>query len=55
MSLIESLKWRSAFKKFDQTKEVSQSDIDKLIEAANLAPTSGGLQPFKLIVIKNKV
>lgn len=54
MSTIESLKWRTAIKKFDPTKKVSNEDLDKLIEAANLAPTSGGFQPFKLIVISNQ-
>lgn len=54
MKLIESLQWRSATKQFDTTKQVSQDDLETLIEAANLAPTSGGMQPFKLIVISNK-
>lgn len=54
MKLIESLQWRSATKQFDTTKQVSQDDLETLIAAANLAPTSGGMQPFKLIVISNK-
>jgi len=54
MSLIESLKWRSATKKFNPTKKVSDSDVEQLIEAGNLAPTSAGLQPFKLVVVKNE-
>jgi len=54
MSLINALKWRSATKKFNTTKQVSQEDLEKLIEVANLAPTSGGMQPFKLVVVKNK-
>ncbi len=51
MVVLESLKWRSAIKKFDPTKKVSQADLEKLLEAANLAATSGGLQPFKVVVI----
>lgn len=54
MSLINALEWRSATKQFDTTKEVSKEDLNTLIKAANLAPTSGGMQPFKLIVVKNK-
>ena len=54
MSIIDSLKWRAAIKQFDPTKKVSEGDIEKLIEAANLAATSGGLQPFKLLVIKDE-
>ena len=53
MSLIEDLQWRYATKKFDSTKKVSQSDIDKLVEAARLAPTSSGLQPFRVLVVSN--
>lgn len=52
-SIFDSLNWRSAVKKFDTTKKVSKVDLEKLIDAANLAPTSGGIQPFKLIVVEN--
>ncbi len=54
MSLIEDLNWRHAVKAYDPTKKVSQENIDKIVEAARLAPTSSGLQPFKLIVVKNQ-
>lgn len=51
--MIESLQWRSAVKKFDPSKKVSEADLQTLIQAANLAPSSGGLQPFRLLVINN--
>ncbi len=54
MSLIENLNWRHAVKAYDPTKKVDEKDIDKIIEAARLAPTSSGLQPFKLIIIKDQ-
>ena len=54
MSLIEDLNWRHAVKAFDPTKKVSQENIDKIIEATRLAPTSSGLQPFKVIIVKNQ-
>ena len=54
MSLIEDLKWRHAVKAYDPTKKVSQENIDKIVEAARLAPTSSGLQPFKLLVVENQ-
>ncbi len=53
MSLIENLKWRHAVKAYNPTKKVSEENIDKIIEAARLAPTSSGLQPFKLIVVRD--
>lgn len=33
---------------------VEQEKVDKIIAAAHLAPTSSGLQPFKVIVITNQ-
>lgn len=54
MSLIEDLKWRYATKKYDPTKKVSQEDIDKIVEAARLAPTSSGLQQFRVLVVSNQ-
>lgn len=53
MSLIENLNWRHAVKAYNPTKKVSEENIDKIVEAARLAPTSSGLQPFKLIVIRD--
>ena len=40
MSLIENLQWRHAVKAFDPNQSVSQENIDKIIEATRLAPTS---------------
>lgn len=54
MSLIEDLNWRHAVKAYDSTKKVSEEDLNKILEAARLAPTSSGLQPFRVIVIENQ-
>jgi len=54
MSLIEDLNWRHAVKAYDSTKKVSQEDLNKILEAARLAPTSSGLQPFRVIVVENQ-
>ncbi len=51
MHVLDALKWRSAIKKFDPNKKVAQADLEILLEAANLAATSGGLQPFKVVVV----
>ncbi|MEI8075080.1 MAG: nitroreductase family protein [Bacteroidota bacterium] len=53
MSLINDLKWRYATKKMNGEK-VSQDKINYIIEAARLAPTSSGLQPFEVLVITNE-
>lgn len=52
MSLIEALNWRYATKKMNGEK-VSQDKVDQILAAARLAPTSSGLQPFKIIVVTN--
>lgn len=54
MTTIESLQWRYAVKKFDENKNLSANQINILKEAFNLTATSYGLQPIKLIIIKNK-
>ncbi|AZA73952.1 NAD(P)H-dependent oxidoreductase [Chryseobacterium indoltheticum] len=54
MSLIEDLNWRHAVKAYDPAKKVSQEDLNKILEAARLAPTSSGLQPFRIIVVENQ-
>ncbi|MDF2833963.1 NAD(P)H-dependent oxidoreductase [Chryseobacterium indoltheticum] len=54
MSLIEDLNWRHAVKAYDPEKKVSQEDLNKILEAARLAPTSSGLQPFRIIVVENQ-
>lgn len=53
MALIEDLNWRHATKAYDPKKKVSSEDIASIVEAARLAPTSSGLQPFRLCVITN--
>ena len=52
MNLIDKLNWRYATKRMNGAK-VPQSKIDNILEAIRLAPTSMGLQPFKVIVIEN--
>ena len=54
MKLLDTLKWRYATKKFDSSKKVDQKLVDQIVEAARLAPTSSGLQPFQVIVITNQ-
>ncbi|MEN0055678.1 MAG: NAD(P)H-dependent oxidoreductase [Mucilaginibacter sp.] len=53
MSLIEKLQWRAAVKKFDPSKNITTEQLDNLLSAVQLAPTSYGLQPFKVIVVKD--
>lgn len=53
MELINALNWRYATKKMNGEK-VADEKVQKIIEAAYLAPTSSGLQPFEIISISNE-
>jgi nitroreductase len=55
MDIRKALNWRYATKKFDTEKKVSDEDFDELIEAARLAPSSFGLQPWKFVVVTDPV
>lgn len=54
MKSIDVLNWRYATKKFDSNEYLSEEKIHILKEAFNLTPTSYGLQPLRLLVIKDK-
>ena len=54
MNSIDNLKWRYAVKKFDHHKILSDNQINILKQAFNITATSYGLQPIKLLIIKNK-
>lgn len=41
-------------KKYDPSLIIEEEDVKKIVEAARLAPTSSGLQQFRILVIKNK-
>ncbi len=49
---IEKLNWRYATKRMNNTP-VAEDKLNRIVEAIQLAPTSLGLQPFKLLVIKD--
>jgi nitroreductase len=53
MSLLEDLQWRYATKKMNG-KKVPQEKLDYILAAAHMAPSSSGLQQYKIIVISDK-
>lgn len=52
-ALNDRLAWRYATKAMDPERPVSQDQVDAIVEAVRMAPTSSGTQPFELIVITN--
>ena len=55
MDIIDYYKWRYATKKFDPNKKIPISEIEIIKESIRLAPTSYGLQLFKVIIIENQL
>lgn len=53
MELIEKLNWRYAVKRMTGEK-VPQQKVDAILEAARLSASSAGLQPYKIIVVKDE-
>lgn len=53
MSLINNLNWRYATKKMNG-QAVQKEKLDYILEAARLAPSSSGLQPYRVFVISDR-
>ncbi len=52
-NIIKNLQWRYACKKFDENRKLDSDQIDVISKAFNLTATSFGLQPLKMLIIKN--
>ena len=53
MNFLESLHWRYATKRMTGEK-IPNEKINTILEAARLAPTSSGIQPFSILVITDR-
>jgi nitroreductase len=53
-SLVKSLQWRYATKKFDPQRKIADVDWAALKSSLQLAPSSFGLQPWKFALISNQ-
>ncbi len=51
--LLQKLQWRYATKSMDPARKVPQDKLERILEAARLAPTSSGLQPFEIVVVSD--
>lgn len=54
MSLLKNLEWRYAVKAYDSSRKIQQEDLEKILEAISLTPTSSGLQPYKVLVVERQ-
>ena len=51
--LLEQLNWRYATKRFDPERKISPGDWSALEDALLLSASSGGLQPWKFIIVSD--
>ena len=54
MTLLDNLQWRYATKRYNSAVKLDDDQVMQIVEAARLAPTSSGLQPFEMILVKNQ-
>lgn len=52
-AFIEAMNFRHACKVFDRNKKILPCDFEVILESARLTPSSFGLQPTRLMVIKD--
>ncbi|PAW92782.1 NAD(P)H-dependent oxidoreductase [Mucilaginibacter sp. MD40] len=55
MSLVDKLKWRYATKKFDNTQKIASEKLGYILDAIQLAPSSYGLQPYRILVVEDPI
>ncbi|WP_425379749.1 nitroreductase family protein [Spiroplasma endosymbiont of Stenodema calcarata] len=53
MSVEHAAQFRKAIKIYDKTKSINENDLKTILTTGALAPSSNGLEPVKLIVIKD--
>ena len=51
---LESLHWRYATKKFDPSRSIPEEELKELLSAVRLSASSYGLQPYKILVIRDE-
>ncbi|MCL4114837.1 UNVERIFIED_CONTAM: hypothetical protein GTU68_043717 [Idotea baltica] len=53
-TIINAFKFRHATKEFDNTRTVSDDDINFILQTASLSPSSFGFEPWHFIVVQDK-
>lgn len=53
-TFMEAMEFRHACKIFDETKKVSDEDMNYILEVGRKSPSSFGMEPWKFLVITNE-
>jgi len=51
LDLFEAIKQRRSVRAYTR-EDVSEEDVEKLIEAARLAPSAGNIQPWRFVIVR---
>lgn len=51
---LDAMKFRHACKVFDDTKKISNEDLDFILETGRISPSSFGMEPWKFLVVQNE-
>ncbi|MEI6079542.1 MAG: nitroreductase family protein [bacterium] len=54
MSIMDVIKIRKSVRAYNTQKPISNSDLEKILEAGRLAPSAKNLQEWKFVVVKDK-
>ena len=54
MDVEKAIKTKREIRKYDETRDISETDILKILEAGRLSPSSKNNQPVRFVVIKDK-
>lgn len=52
--IINAFQFRHATKEFDDTKKLSDEEINFILKTANLSPSSFGFEPWHFVVVQDK-
>ncbi|TGY44103.1 NAD(P)H-dependent oxidoreductase [Clostridium sartagoforme] len=52
--VMNVLNFRHACKEFDKEKKIATEDVEVILEAGRLSPSSLGIEPWKFLVIENE-
>ncbi len=53
-TVLEAMDFRHACKVFDETKKISDEELNYILEVARKSPTSFGMEAWKILVISNE-
>jgi len=54
MEVFEAIKKRRAIRDFDSSKQVTEEQIQQILEAGRLAPSAHNLQDWYFVVVRDK-